>query len=344
MKYALLTASLFVSASAIADSTLIVPFVARGADTGWQGGIVSIFVRDNDNIALDDNRFTLVALGTEKGQFLGVFANELNIRDNRRILSNITASYWQANYYGQQGNYVAEPDRYIAQGVGGGAQLGFRLNENQWLDVGLTAQIEDTEDNDANNNTLNNNVIGNGQTLYVGGTATWTRDTRNNRDWPSAGNWQQIAVNSYQPLSDNSANFDTLVMGARHYLTLGSTIIAQSVSAQQQWGSVPFRKLASFNGSTVLRGFESGKQLDYASWALQSELRQSLGDRFAITAFAEVGALTSSLLDPLENNALTSLGLGLRWAPNPDPRINLRFDLAWVDGGVSPTITIGEAF
>lgn len=344
MKYALLAVGLLSSASAIADSTLVVPFVARSADTGWQGGLVSIFVRDNSNSALDANRFTFVALGTERGQFLGVFANELNIRTDRRILSNVTASYWQANYYGQEGIYAIEPGRYIAQGLGGGAQLGFKLSENQWFDLGLITQIEATEDNDTNNNTFNTSIIGSGETLYFGGSATWTRDTRNSRDWPSQGNWQQLAFTSYQPLTDNAANFEVLEAGARHYLTVGNTIFANAIRTQQQWGDVPFRKLATFNGSTVLRGFESGKQLDKAAWSVQSEVRQTLGDRFAVTAFAEAGAITEALTDPFQNETITSLGIGFRWAPNPDPRINLRFDLAWVDGGVSPTITIGEAF
>ena len=63
-------------------------------------------------------------------------------------------------------------------------------------------------------------------------------------------------------------------------------------------------------------------------------------------------AISSILVDQVANDYSdiefssfkTSIGLGIRYALNPEQRFNIRADIAWVDGGFGAVINVREAF
>lgn len=67
-----------------------------------------------------------------------------------------------------------------------------------------------------------------------------------------------------------------------------------------------------YGSSSDLRGYETGRYRDRASWAMQVEARQHLFGRFGVVAFAGIGGTAPGLGSLDDTEFLPSVGLGLR--------------------------------
>lgn len=139
-------------------------------------------------------------------------------------------------------------------------------------------------------------------------------------------------------------NYDKLVAAANIYRQLRpGTVIAGRASLCRVSGGAPFFDMCMFGASSDLRGYDSGKWRDNASWAAQVELRQHLFGKFGAVAFAGIGGTAHSLsMD--DHQFLPSVGLGLRFMPVKAANTNVRVDYAWGKDGGALYISVGEAF
>ncbi|HEX7853683.1 MAG TPA: BamA/TamA family outer membrane protein [Sphingobium sp.] len=136
----------------------------------------------------------------------------------------------------------------------------------------------------------------------------------------------QIGVNAYFPLGKNT------VLGVRKQLC--------SVSS-----NAPFYDLCMFGQQGDLRGYETGRYRDGATWALQAEIRQHLFWRLGMVAFAGVGGIADSSKDIWKHSTvLSSGGAGLRFLASKRNNVNVRFDAAYGKDGFAFYFGIGEAF
>ena len=140
-------------------------------------------------------------------------------------------------------------------------------------------------------------------------------------------------------------NYDKFVAAANIYRQLRpGTVIAGRASMCRVSGGAPFFDMCMFGASSDLRGYDSGKFRDDASWATQVEVRQHLFGKFGVVGFAGIGGTADELTDFDEMEILQSVGVGLRFMPVKSANTNVRIDYAWGEDGGALYISVGEAF
>ena len=123
-----------------------------------------------------------------------------------------------------------------------------------------------------------------------------------------------------------------------------TTVIAGRAALCAVSSGAPFYDLCLYGSSSDLRGYESGRFRDRASWATQLEVRQKLFGRFGAVAFAGLGGSAPKWSDIGDGKFLPAAGLGLRYQPSRDTPINLRVDYAWGRDSQALYVGVGEAF
>lgn len=107
----------------------------------------------------------------------------------------------------------------------------------------------------------------------------------------------------------------------------------------------PYYDLCMFGQQGDLRGYESGRYRDGASWALQGELRQHMAGRWGMVAFYGVGGIAEDTKAIWKHSSvMTSGGAGVRYLASRSANVNLRADIAWGKDGPAFYFGIGEAF
>ncbi|MEP9359660.1 BamA/TamA family outer membrane protein [Sphingomonas sp. KR3-1] len=136
-----------------------------------------------------------------------------------------------------------------------------------------------------------------------------------------------------------------LQLGASLYGALArGTTVAVRGSTCSVTKRVPFYDLCMYGQGGDLRGYETGRYRDRASWAVQGEFRQHLFGKFGAVAFGGLGGVASSLQDVGRSDILPSVGAGLRFQASKSNNVNLRLDLAFGRDGHAVYFGIGEAF
>jgi hypothetical protein len=140
-------------------------------------------------------------------------------------------------------------------------------------------------------------------------------------------------------------DYDKLVAAANVYRQVRpGTVLAGRASLCRVSGGAPFFDMCMFGASSDLRGYDSGKFRDDASWATQVEVRQHLFGKFGVVGFAGIGGTASDLTNFDEMEILQSVGVGLRFMPVKAANTNVRIDYAWGEDGGALYISVGEAF
>lgn len=130
------------------------------------------------------------------------------------------------------------------------------------------------------------------------------------------------------------------------YFPLGSgTVLGVRKTACAVSGDAPYYDLCMFGKNNDLRGYESGRYRDGATWALQAEVRQRVTDKIGVVGFAGVGGLAASSGDIWKHShVLTSGGVGARYLASKANNVNVRLDVAFGKDGTAIYFGIGEAF
>ena len=91
-------------------------------------------------------------------------------------------------------------------------------------------------------------------------------------------------------------SYDKLTIAATLYRPLGdSGVIAAHVSLCGVSKGGPFYDLCLYGAHGDLRGYETGRYRDRASWTAQVEYRRRLFGRFGVAAFAGIGGIAPEL-------------------------------------------------
>jgi outer membrane protein assembly factor BamA len=170
-------------------------------------------------------------------------------------------------------------------------------------------------------------------------------DSRDNSLYPRQGVYAQASWLMGVPgLGSDYAN-DRVTLYANFYDRLSdSTVFAARLSTCAVSRGSPFYDICLYGASSDLRGYETGRFRDRASWAGQMEVRHRLKGRFGVAAFAGVGGIASSFDDIGNSTVLPAVGAGLRWQASKETPINLRIDVAAGKDSTALYISVGEAF
>jgi hypothetical protein len=182
-------------------------------------------------------------------------------------------------------------------------------------------------------------------TLSVIGPA-FTYDTTDSHTQPRRGVEIDATWTFGVDLLGNSFAHDKLMAEAHAYFAISDrSVLATSVQFCSADGDVPYYGLCLFGASADLRGYETGRYRDRASWAVQGELRRQFTERWGGVAFAGLGGIAPSageLVD--QGNLLPAGGVGVRYRPFKSNDVQLRVDLAVGKNDHGIYVGIGEAF
>jgi outer membrane protein assembly factor BamA len=214
-------------------------------------------------------------------------------------------------------------------------QMGVRF---RFLDMQTTVRDPDSVPADIDLSELENYQLG-----AIGPLLTYEQTDRamNPRDGIRiSGQW----LFALPGLGSDSAYNKAIVTANRFVAVNDRTVVAFRASGCAASRDAPFFDLCLFGASANLRGYESGRFRDHASWAVQTELRRALGGKFGAVAFAGVGGVAPSLGEIGGEPLLPAAGMGLRYEVARDYGINLRLDVAVGRDSRAVYVSLGEAF
>lgn len=170
-------------------------------------------------------------------------------------------------------------------------------------------------------------------------------DSRDNSLYPHQGIYAQASWLMGVPGLGSDYSNDRLTLYANFYDRLSErTVFAARLSTCAVSKGSPFYDICLYGASSDLRGYETGRYRDRASWAGQMEVRHRLKGRFGVAAFAGVGGIASSFEDIGSSTVLPAVGAGLRWQASKETPINLRIDVAVGKDSNAFYVSVGEAF
>jgi outer membrane protein assembly factor BamA len=262
-----------------------------------------------------------------------------------RLNASVSRSIWQANYYGIGRDSPDVAEKYKSSLVQGVLTLERRFNELFVLDIlGVYDKSRTTLQSGGLLET--GHVPGSADGTYNGMGFEGGYDTRDNTNAPHEGVVARYRFVKYATSLGSDLAFSQQNWDFRYYRPtawMKESVIALAATVRRSYGDVPFRYLSSPDGTLILRGIENGRYRDKDMLALQSEFRVPIHGRFSGTAFAEA-AQVAPTMGEMNHRFITSVGVGFRYALNPDQRFNVRGDLAWVDHGMGMIIYVREAF
>lgn len=170
-------------------------------------------------------------------------------------------------------------------------------------------------------------------------------DSRDNSLYPHQGIYAQASWLMGVPGLGSDFSNDRVTLYANFYERLAErTVFAARLSTCAVSKGSPFYDICLYGASSDLRGYETGRYRDRASWAGQMELRHRLKGRFGVAAFAGVGGIAPSFGELGDSKILPAVGAGLRWQASRETPINLRIDVAVGKESNAFYVSVGEAF
>lgn len=331
----------FVGRDVQAKSWAFLPVIASSTETGIQlGAFGAYFPPKNKN---HPSSINLVGVGSLKGQYQLALAPDFYWDDNRYHLEGfVTWRKWPANHYGIGNDTPNVFSEYEARGMEVYLIPQRRYGDYFYIGPYLRLFWEDVEVEQQADFIGLRGVTG-GRAVGLGVWAAY--DRRDNPNAARRGIFARYTSILYRDLWGSDFGYQVQTFEARYYMPMAEqSVLALASYFRHADGRVPFRDLSTPDGSFIFRGIEKGRYRDRHILTLQSEFRFPVTGKWGGTVFAEVAQVASRLEDFSASRFKNSVGIGFRYALNPDQKFNLRVDTNWVDGAFGLTINAREAF
>ena len=169
-------------------------------------------------------------------------------------------------------------------------------------------------------------------------------DSRDHEQFPRSGWLWKADTRFYRDSFGSDFNTETFKISANHYLPMRERdVIASRFVFRATGDDAPFFILSTFGGSTDLRGYPGGRYRDRMMYAVQSEYRWHVNDRWILTGFAGFGEVASAISE-LGEDFLPAAGLGARFVISQKHRVALSADIALGNDDAEFYFGVGEAF
>jgi hypothetical protein len=177
----------------------------------------------------------------------------------------------------------------------------------------------------------------------LGFVANW--DSRDNTFAAYSGSFYQVTVLFNQKSFGSDYNYSDAQFDLRNFFEVapGQVLALQAVCESME-GDVPFQNLARFGGQNVMRGYFDGRYRDKHGAGIQAEYRLPVWGRFGLVGFAGVAQVADRISHLGLGRFWFAGGAGVRFAWNPEERVNLRLDYGIGNNSDGIYITVTEAF
>lgn len=169
-------------------------------------------------------------------------------------------------------------------------------------------------------------------------------DSRDHEYFPRSGWLWKADARFYRESLGSDFNTEVFKLSANHYLSVRERdVLATRFVIRATGKDAPFFIQSTFGGSTDLRGYPGGRYRDRMMYAVQTEYRWQVNDKWVLTGFAGFGDVAGSLSE-FDSDFLPAAGVGARRVISQKHRVSLSVDVAAGEDGTEYYFGIGEAF
>ena len=169
-------------------------------------------------------------------------------------------------------------------------------------------------------------------------------DSRDHEQFPRSGWLWKADARFYRDSFGSDFDTETFKLSVNHYFPVRENdALATRFVVRATGEDAPFFILSTFGGSTDLRGYPGGRYRDRMMYALQTEYRWQINDKWILTGFAGFGEVAGSMSD-FGEDLLPAAGVGARFVISEKHRVSLSADIAIGDDGTEYYFGVGEAF
>jgi len=209
--------------------------------------------------------------------------------------------------------------------------VSYVIYPNLFIGLAFNWQINQISDLDPDGRLVQNNINGieGGSILGIGPLLRY--DSRNNIFYPDKGIFFEFKSLFYPNAFGNDYQYQNFSIDFRsfHHVFSKKNILAFQVYYDHVNGrSIPFYKLPRLGGDSRLRGINNeNRYRDNHAYYLQVEGRRELFWRLGGVIFAGVGNVNNRLSDFEFNSLKYVFGIGGRFRPFKNEKLNLRLDI-----------------
>ena len=343
-----------------AQEYIILPGFFRAPETGFGGGL-GLFVLSppaDGQQGSKGNAIKIGAIYTEKKQFVIRGLSESFVNDHRDHLSiSGNAQKYPDSFFGIGSNTrVADEEKYTSYEWD--IQLRYLHEFSSALYFGGQGAISNERITHLKfQGQLEQKTDQNGQAIKgtepvnlagLGFIGRW--DTRDDLQDPDRGMFVEGGFLSRKNQRGSNYDFSSMNLDARGFVPLSIAKrpirIAWQAVAISHDGQPPFQALASLGGRDLLRGYFLGRFRDRKLFALQTELRMPISEKWGVVAYGGAGNVARDWQNLTARTIKPAWGFGGRYRISNAQKVNLRLDLAWGRETPNPSVylSLAEAF
>lgn len=341
------------------------PIIAYSHETRLMGGGFLNYLKQTEQDSLaNELQITSLLIYTANKQFQILSIPRLKLRNEKYLLGmDVRGRNWPDKYYGignttDELNYEKITQRQFALGLDGE----IRIYPSLYAGAKLAFVNEDVKKGDRENLPYTENFHGiNGNQTYLGMGAGMRYKAIDNEQYPSRGMNHTLAYTRYYAAKPEAIakEFGKLQVELNHYIPpVPGAVIALQSSFTRSDNLLPFSFLPELGYR--LRAYDSKRFVDKVLIAQRAELRvfpaelpftediwllqRGFFRRLGFVAYYEAGQVTGNVEELGWERNHYSAGFGLRYSISVLPRLNLRADFAFGEGGMNVIIQGGEVF
>lgn len=166
-------------------------------------------------------------------------------------------------------------------------------------------------------------------------------DTRDDNYYPMSGWFTQLSYMDYGEQWGGDGNYGIGKLASSNYTSvLDNLVLASKLTIETSGGDVPFYEKPTLK----MRGFNHGRYRNDNILQGQFEGRWTFKPRFGLAAFLGLGKTSEAQQNIWNQNTIVTKGLGFRWQPVEQKKMNIRLDFAKGPEENTFYLSVGEAF
>lgn len=316
------------------------------------GAFGVLLIRPEAGDSLPMQRPTTISpyfLFTLNGQFLSSLKSEIYFSNRFYVRTNFRYFNYPDLYFGTGINAAGPGEKYTDEFIKIEAQCAWIIQEHTFAGFSILWEYDHLYKFIPGGMLGSGTIEGSGGGKILGAGPYYRFDTRNNVLYPTKGWYIESSVTIFPRKILNDYAFSSFVLDTRYFTTLLSKKDILAVQAYYHYGGgseMPFYLLPRLGGDIRLRGIKhENLYRDRNAFYFQFEGRRELFWRLGGVLFAGAGEVFPSLSEFQFKNIKYVYGIGGRFRPFRDEKLNLRLDIG--KSPASPVVwylSVGEAF
>jgi hypothetical protein len=322
------------------------PIVFYTPETGVAGGAAALYLY-RDSTSPRASAITADIIYTQKKQFIAEISGDQYFDEGRyRLVTDLFFQKYPNKFFGV-GNNTSESNEETYTPQTFFFKVVLYRNFSSHINFGPMVRYENISMREtASGGILAKGLLSGSRGGIVSGigvVANW--DSRDNTFAAEYGSFYQVMALFYRSAFGSDYRYNDIQFDLRNFFrTFSDHVFAVQGAGEFTDGDAPFQSYARFGGQNILRGYFDGRYRDKNAVALQAEYRIPVWWRIGVVGFAGIAQVADRVNSLALDRFWFAGGMGIRFAWNPEERINLRLDYGAGNNSSGVYITMLEAF